>query len=90
MFDRIAPVYDLMNRVMTAGLDQRWRRATVRAVVRPEDRVLDAACGTGDLAIAAARTGATVRVWPRALSLQFSLRHAQAPPRVYSEICVSA
>src|SRR5438876_4859616 len=60
MFDRIAPVYDLMNRVMTAGLDQRWRRATVRAVVRPEDRVLDAACGTGDLAIAAARTGATV------------------------------
>ena len=29
MFDRIAPVYDVMNRVMTAGLDQRWRRATV-------------------------------------------------------------
>ena len=31
MFDRIAPVYDLMNRVMTAGLDQRWRRLTARA-----------------------------------------------------------
>jgi demethylmenaquinone methyltransferase/2-methoxy-6-polyprenyl-1,4-benzoquinol methylase len=60
MFDRIAPVYDVMNRVMTAGLDQRWRRATVRAVVRPGDRVLDAACGTGDLAIIAAKTGATV------------------------------
>jgi demethylmenaquinone methyltransferase/2-methoxy-6-polyprenyl-1,4-benzoquinol methylase len=60
MFDRIAPVYDLMNRVMTAGLDQRWRRATVRAVVEPGDRVLDAACGTGDLAIIAARAGATV------------------------------
>ena len=29
MFDRIAPVYDLMNRVMTAGLDRRWRRVTV-------------------------------------------------------------
>jgi demethylmenaquinone methyltransferase/2-methoxy-6-polyprenyl-1,4-benzoquinol methylase len=60
MFDRIAPVYDLMNRVMTVGLDQRWRRASVRAVVRPGDRVLDAACGTGDLAIIAAKAGATV------------------------------
>jgi demethylmenaquinone methyltransferase/2-methoxy-6-polyprenyl-1,4-benzoquinol methylase len=60
MFDRIAPVYDVMNRVMTAGLDQRWRRATVRAVVRPGDRVLDAACGTGDLAIIAAKAGGTV------------------------------
>jgi demethylmenaquinone methyltransferase/2-methoxy-6-polyprenyl-1,4-benzoquinol methylase len=60
MFDRIAPVYDLMNRVMTAGLDQRWRRATAKAVVRTGDRVLDAACGTGDLAIIAAKGGATV------------------------------
>ena len=60
MFDRIAPVYDVMNRVMTAGLDQRWRRETVRAVVRPGDRVLDAACGTGDLAIAAAAVGGSV------------------------------
>jgi demethylmenaquinone methyltransferase/2-methoxy-6-polyprenyl-1,4-benzoquinol methylase len=60
MFDRIAPVYDAMNRVMTAGLDQRWRRETVRAVVRPGDRVLDAACGTGDLAIIAAKHGANV------------------------------
>ncbi len=60
MFDRIAPVYDVMNRVMTAGLDQRWRRATALAVVRPGDRVLDAACGTGDLAIAAAKAGGNV------------------------------
>ena len=60
MFDRIAPVYDVMNRVMTVGLDQRWRRQTVRAVVRPGDRVLDAACGTGDLAIMAAKQGANV------------------------------
>ena len=54
MFDRIAPVYDLMNRVMTVGLDQRWRRLTVRVVVPPGDRVLDACCGTGDLAVASA------------------------------------
>jgi demethylmenaquinone methyltransferase/2-methoxy-6-polyprenyl-1,4-benzoquinol methylase len=58
MFDRIAPVYDAMNRVMTAGLDRRWRRLTVRAVVQPGDRVLDACCGTGDLAVAAVRAGA--------------------------------
>jgi demethylmenaquinone methyltransferase/2-methoxy-6-polyprenyl-1,4-benzoquinol methylase len=60
MFDRISPVYDAMNRTMTMGLDQRWRRATVAAVVRPGDRVLDACCGTGDLALASARTGARV------------------------------
>ena len=58
MFDRIAPVYDVMNRVMTAGLDLRWRRLAARAVVQPGDRVLDAACGTGDLAIADRKAGA--------------------------------
>ena len=60
MFDRIAPVYDVMNRVMTAGLDLRWRRITAEAVVRPGDRVLDACCGTGDLALAAQKAGGTV------------------------------
>jgi demethylmenaquinone methyltransferase/2-methoxy-6-polyprenyl-1,4-benzoquinol methylase len=59
MFDRIAPVYDAMNRVMTGGLDRRWRRITVEQAVSPGDRVLDACCGTGDLAIAARRHGAT-------------------------------
>jgi len=58
MFDRIAPVYDAMNRVMTAGLDRRWRRLAVELVVRPGDRVLDACCGTGDLALAARAAGA--------------------------------
>jgi demethylmenaquinone methyltransferase / 2-methoxy-6-polyprenyl-1,4-benzoquinol methylase len=60
MFDRIAPVYDAMNRTMTAGLDRRWRRITAEAVVHPGDDVLDACCGTGDLAIACARVGAKV------------------------------
>jgi demethylmenaquinone methyltransferase/2-methoxy-6-polyprenyl-1,4-benzoquinol methylase len=60
MFDRIAPVYDAMNRTMTAGLDRRWRRLTAEAVVQPGDRVLDACCGTGDLAVAAARAGGRV------------------------------
>jgi len=58
MFDRIAPVYDAMNRVMTAGLDLRWRRLAATEAVRPGDRVLDAACGTGDLAVADHRAGA--------------------------------
>jgi demethylmenaquinone methyltransferase/2-methoxy-6-polyprenyl-1,4-benzoquinol methylase len=67
MFDRIAPVYDLMNRVMTAGLDGRWRRLTAEAAVREGDRVLDAACGTGDLAIADLKAGAS-----RVTGLDFS------------------
>jgi len=60
MFDRIAPVYDAMNRVMTAGLDRRWRAIALAETVRSGDRVLDACCGTGDLAIGARRRGADV------------------------------
>lgn len=60
MFDRIAPVYDAMNRLMTAGLDGRWRRLAAEAVVTGGDRVLDVACGTGDLALADARAGGRV------------------------------
>jgi demethylmenaquinone methyltransferase / 2-methoxy-6-polyprenyl-1,4-benzoquinol methylase len=68
MFDRIAPVYDAMNRTMTAGLDRRWRRATAEAVVRPGDVVLDACCGTGDLALADVQAGG------RVMGLDFSER----------------
>ncbi|HMI99857.1 MAG TPA: bifunctional demethylmenaquinone methyltransferase/2-methoxy-6-polyprenyl-1,4-benzoquinol methylase UbiE [Gaiellaceae bacterium] len=60
MFDRIAPVYDPMNRLMSAGLDRRWRAATAEAVVREGDRVLDVCCGTGDLSIAAREAGGEV------------------------------
>ena len=60
MFDRIAPVYDVMNRAMTVGLDRRWRRLAVSRVVWPGDRVLDACCGTGDLALEAERRGGRV------------------------------
>jgi demethylmenaquinone methyltransferase / 2-methoxy-6-polyprenyl-1,4-benzoquinol methylase len=60
MFDRIAPVYDAMNRFMTAGLDRRWRRITIDETVRHGDRMLDACCGTGDLAIGAHALGADV------------------------------
>jgi demethylmenaquinone methyltransferase / 2-methoxy-6-polyprenyl-1,4-benzoquinol methylase len=60
MFDRIAPVYDAMNRLMTAGLDGRWRRLAAESVVEPGDEVLDACCGTGDLALAGERAGGRV------------------------------
>jgi len=61
MFDRIAPRYDALNRLLTAGLDQRWRRAALDAVgVGRGDRVLDLACGSGDLAELAAARGARV------------------------------
>jgi demethylmenaquinone methyltransferase / 2-methoxy-6-polyprenyl-1,4-benzoquinol methylase len=60
MFDRIAPVYDFMNRAMTAGLDRRWRRLTAEAVVEPGTRVLDACCGTGDLSVADRAAGGAV------------------------------
>jgi demethylmenaquinone methyltransferase/2-methoxy-6-polyprenyl-1,4-benzoquinol methylase len=61
MFDRIAPRYDGMNRLFTAGLDQRWRRLAVAAIgIGPGDRVLDLACGTGDFAELAAQRGARV------------------------------
>lgn len=50
MFDTIAPRYDLVNRIMTFGLDRRWRRQAVRSLgLAPGSVVLDLACGTGDL-----------------------------------------
>ena len=50
MFDRIAPRYDLVNRLMTFRLDVRWRRKTVQALSLPKgSKILDLACGTGDM-----------------------------------------
>lgn len=56
MFDQIAGRYDLLNRVMSMGIDQSWRRKTVAALALPQRaRVLDLATGTGDLALMIAR-----------------------------------
>jgi demethylmenaquinone methyltransferase/2-methoxy-6-polyprenyl-1,4-benzoquinol methylase len=61
IFERIAPRYDALNRVLSLGLDRGWRRLALDAIgVGPGDRVLDLACGTGDLAALAAARGATV------------------------------
>jgi demethylmenaquinone methyltransferase/2-methoxy-6-polyprenyl-1,4-benzoquinol methylase len=52
MFAAIAPSYDLNNRLHSLWMDQRWRRKAVRlAHLKPTNRVVDVACGTGDLAI---------------------------------------
>jgi demethylmenaquinone methyltransferase/2-methoxy-6-polyprenyl-1,4-benzoquinol methylase len=80
MFDRIAPVYDAMNRTMTAGLDRRWRRISAQSVVRPGDVVLDACCGTGDLAIADAAAGG------RVTGLDFSERMLERARRKAPEL----
>lgn len=62
MFDRIVPRYDLMNRIMTGGRDEAWRKRVAKMAIasvpdgRP--RVLDVATGTGDLAFAMAKAGA--------------------------------
>jgi demethylmenaquinone methyltransferase / 2-methoxy-6-polyprenyl-1,4-benzoquinol methylase len=64
VFDSVAPRYDLMNDLMSMGLHRVWKAYTVLAAnVRPGDKVLDIAGGTGDLALAFARqVGATGQV----------------------------
>lgn len=56
MFAAIAPSYDLNNRLHSLWMDQLWRRRAVRlSQLKTTDRVVDVACGTGDLSIAFAR-----------------------------------
>ena len=66
MFDSIAPVYDRLNHLLSFGIDRSWRRRLVRAVSSfcalrgGEVKVLDMACGTGDVSIALKRKGLDV------------------------------
>lgn len=70
MFGRIARRYDLMNRLMTAGRDQTWRRQAARMACIPrQGRVLDLATGTGDLALALLDVAPTATV----VGMDFSL-----------------
>ncbi len=56
-FDEIARDYDRMNHLMTAGLDRRWRKSAVQGL---HGKVLDVACGTGDMAVELLRQGCSV------------------------------
>jgi demethylmenaquinone methyltransferase/2-methoxy-6-polyprenyl-1,4-benzoquinol methylase len=88
MFDAIAPRYELVNRLMTFGLDARWRRRAVRALALPRGSlVIDVASGTGDICVALARVG------HRSVSLDYSFGmlaadHHGAAPRVQADACV--
>jgi demethylmenaquinone methyltransferase/2-methoxy-6-polyprenyl-1,4-benzoquinol methylase len=76
MFDAIAPRYDLVNRLMTFGLDRGWRKRTVRSLtLSPGDVVLDIACGTGDLC----RDLATGGYRPVGIDLSAGMLHHARP-----------
>ncbi len=79
MFARIAPRYDLLNHVLSLGIDRRWRARTValagaRAGALAGRVVVDACCGTGDLARLFARAGA------RVLGVDFTPQMLRAAP----------
>jgi demethylmenaquinone methyltransferase/2-methoxy-6-polyprenyl-1,4-benzoquinol methylase len=63
MFASIAPRYDATNRLLTGGVDERWRRRAVHELAaRPGGRVLDLCCGTGDLTFHLLRGDPALRV----------------------------
>src|SRR5258705_12233096 len=78
MFAAIAPSYDLNNRLHSLWMDQRWRRKAVKlAGLNPTDRVIDVACGTGDLTLIFAEwlwgLSETDATKPRVLGIDFTL-----------------
>jgi len=81
MFDAIAGRYDLMNRVMTFGQDQRWRRCVVSSArARASGAALDLATGTGDIAALLAETSPSLRV----VGGDFSLKMLEQAKRRFS------
>jgi len=85
MFDTIAPRYDRLNRIISFGLDTRWRRRAVADLGLPTgSRVLDLASGTGDLCIDLAEVG----LLPMSVDLSFGMLAADrsGAPRVQADI----
>ena len=82
MFDRVAPRYDLANRVLSAGQDARWRRVTAGAAAPAGGRVLDVAAGPGNVARELVAHGAEQVT---ALDLSWNMLHQgarRADPRI--------
>lgn len=84
MFDDIAPTYELVNRVLSAGRDAYWRRCAVKmADVRSDDHVLDLACGTGDFAREFARAGPDMIVGSDFAPAMLALGAARGPGAIH-------
>lgn len=82
MFDTIAPRYDLVNRIMTFGLDVRWRRRAVQELsLPPESSVLDLASGTGDFCTDLARAG----LRPIGIDLSYGMLAAAPGPGPFAQ-----
>jgi demethylmenaquinone methyltransferase/2-methoxy-6-polyprenyl-1,4-benzoquinol methylase len=95
MFDAVAPRYDLLNRLLSLGIDRYWRRCAVRWLQLPaQGMVLDAASGTGDVALEIARrTPAELQVISSDISAQMLSRGRQkmlASPHVQRFFVVRA
>jgi len=86
MFGRIAPTYDLANRVLSARRDVAWRRAALRLLKAPPGDVLDLACGTFDLSLEAIASGHALRVH----GCDFSLPMLKAGTAKRSATAISA
>lgn len=79
LFTRIAPRYDLMNRLMTGGQDIRWRKEVIRrAALHPNASLLDLGAGTGDLAREALAQQPTARVTAADFTLEMMRAGRQA------------
>jgi demethylmenaquinone methyltransferase / 2-methoxy-6-polyprenyl-1,4-benzoquinol methylase len=84
MFTRIAPRYDLLNRLITGGQDVQWRREVIsRAQLTPNARLLDVGTGTGELAREALRHQPTVQVMPADFTLAMMRHGGLIPGRNY-------
>lgn len=84
IFAVIAPRYDLITRLLSYGQDQRWKAAVIdRARIRPGERVLDVACGTGDLALRAHEAGARVAAIDLTHAMLVLARRRNAAPVGY-------
>ena len=80
MFDTIAPRYDRFTRVFSFGMDRRWKAELIgwiQSTIGAESRVLDLACGTGDLAFAAAKRAVLGSV----KGVDASPKHVRHPPK---------
>ncbi len=63
MFSAIAPRYDFLNRLLSLGIDQGWRRTLARMALRQENSaILDVACGTGDISLALRQKAPQARI----------------------------